>query len=51
MAMAVGLQRSGDSLEARRCDQCATLSANHRAKFTVAAILTGKEGVSEGDSI
>ena len=28
--MAVGLKRSGDWLAARRCDQCATLPANHR---------------------
>ena len=35
-AMAVGLQRSGDWLAARRCDQCDTLPANHRCAWRTA---------------
>ena len=37
VAMAVGLQRSGDWLAARRCDQCATLPANRSRRTAIAA--------------
>ena len=41
VAMAVGLQRSGDWLAARRCDQCDTLPANHRCAWRTAIAAGG----------
>ena len=43
--MAVGLQRSGDWLAARRCDQCATLPANHRFALGVLPLLREEFGL------
>ena len=42
--MAEGLQRSGDWLAARRCDQCATLPANHRCAVGVLPLLREEFG-------
>ena len=39
VAMAVGVQRSGDWLAARRCDQCDTLPASHRCAVGVLPLL------------
>jgi len=39
--MAVGLQRSGDWLAARRCNQCDTLPANHRCAWPTAIAAGG----------
>ena len=46
--MAVGLQRSGDWLAARRCDQCATLPANHRCAVGVLPLLREEFGLLSG---
>jgi len=43
--MAVGLQRSGDWLAARRCDQCDTLPANHRCAVSVLLLLREEFGL------
>jgi len=45
VAMAVGLQRSGDWLAARRCDQCETLPANHRCAVGVLPLLREEFGL------
>jgi len=39
--MAVGLQRSGDWLAARRSDQCAAPPANHRCAVKVPVVTAG----------
>ena len=43
--MAVGLQRIGDWLAARRSDQCAALPANHRCTVGLLPLLREEFGL------